>query len=74
MVGVGITVGIRMSAETVGVLGATLGSAVFAALLLVVAGWGIASASTGWAPHPRWADGDLAGGARSADRPRDRGW
>jgi uncharacterized protein len=42
MIAVGTTVGIRMSAETVGVLGATLGSAVLAALLLVVAGWGIA--------------------------------
>lgn len=42
MIGVGTTVGIRMTPETVGLLGATLGSAVLAALLLVVAGWGVA--------------------------------
>lgn len=42
MIAVGTTVGIRMSAETIGVLGATLGAAVLAALLLVLAGWGIA--------------------------------
>lgn len=42
MVAVGTTVGIRMNPETIGVLGTTLGSAVVAALLLIVAGWGIA--------------------------------
>jgi uncharacterized protein len=42
MIAVGTTVGIRMNPETMGVLGTTVGSAVLAALLLVVAGWGIA--------------------------------
>lgn len=43
MIAVGTTVGVRVSPEAVGVLGATLGSAVIAALLLVAAGWAIAA-------------------------------
>lgn len=46
MVAVGVTVGIRVTPDTIGVLGTTLGGAVLASLLLVAAGWAIAAVLT----------------------------